>query len=97
MTRDDDRHGPSGDPAHSRLLAPALTILALFDNERTALDHTAVARLTSYSGLVAKRCLTTLSEIGYLSEAPGGRYKLAGESEPMCARRGEGGTPDTAA
>jgi DNA-binding IclR family transcriptional regulator len=76
MMREDDLHGPGDDPAHSRLLARALTILAQFDNERTALGHTDIARLTGCSALMAKRCLATLSEVGYLSEVPGGRYRL---------------------
>jgi IclR helix-turn-helix domain len=97
MTRENDRHGPGDDPAHSRLLAPALTILAQFNNERTVLDHTDAARLAGCSGLVARRCLATLSEVGYLREAPNGRYRLADESEPMRAQGGEGGALDTAA
>jgi hypothetical protein len=96
MTSEADRHGPGDDPAYSRLLAPPLAILAQFDNE-AVLDHADVARLANCSGLVARRCLATLCEVGYLREAPNGRYRLAGESETMCARRGEGGTPDTAA
>jgi DNA-binding IscR family transcriptional regulator len=96
MTRENDRHGPGHDPTHSHLLAPALTILAQFDNE-TVLDHKDVARLAGCSGLVARRCLATLVEVGYLREAPNGRYRLAGDSEPTCARGGEGGALDTAA
>jgi DNA-binding IclR family transcriptional regulator len=74
-----------------------LAVLAQFEDERGVLSRTDIERMVGCSGSVAQRCLVRLSEIGYLTEAPDGHYQLTGESEPGRARRGEGGTLDTAA
>lgn len=98
MAREFDWHEPGGVLAHPHLLAPALTILAQFDAEYAVLDQEDIARLTSWSGLAAERCLVTLAELGYLEEAPDKAYRLAdGESGQAGGGHDEDGTLDTAA
>jgi hypothetical protein len=98
MTSEADWYEPDGVPAHPRLLAPALAILAQFDSECAVLDHADVARLTGCSPLIAQRCLVTLAELGYLTEAPNDAYWLTGgESDSVHDGRDEDGSLDTAA
>ena len=98
MTREADWHEPDGVPARPCLLAPALTILARFDSEDAVFDQADIAGLTGCSDSIAQRCLVTLSELGYLTEAPDGTYRLAGgESDQMRGGWDEDGTLDTAA
>jgi DNA-binding IclR family transcriptional regulator len=98
MARNADWFEPDGPPARPRLLAPALTILAQFDCEHAVLTHTDISRLTGCSGSIAQRCLVTLSELGYLTEAPDGAYRLGGaESDLTSAACGDDDTFGTAA
>lgn len=53
-------------------------ILAQFHSGRVVLGQTDIARLTDCSCSIAQRYLVTLSELGYLMQAPDGRYRLAG-------------------
>lgn len=78
MTRDDDRREPGGLRACPRPLAQGLMILAQFHSERVVLGQTDIARLADCSCSIAQRYLLTLSELGYLTQAPDGRYRLAG-------------------
>jgi IclR helix-turn-helix domain len=98
MTRDDDGHEPSGAPARPRLLAPGLTILAQFDNERTALNRTEIARLTGFPVSIARRYLLMLCDLGYLNEDCDGSFsRVDAESGPIRARRNDDGTQGSAA
>jgi DNA-binding IclR family transcriptional regulator len=90
MATDSSGHKPSS-------LRYCLTVLAQFGDGQAVLSPTDIERRVGCSGSVAQRCLVRLSEIGYLTEAPDGHYRLTGESEPRCSRRREGGTLDTAA
>ncbi len=74
-----------------------LTVLAQFGDGQAVLRRTDIERRVGCSGSVAQRCLARLWSVGYLTEAPGGGYRLAGESEPGNAPRGEDGTLDPAA
>jgi hypothetical protein len=95
MTRKADWHEPDAVPARPYWLAPTLTVLAQFDSEDTPLDHADIARLSGCSDPIAKRCLATLSELGYLTRATDGTYQLTSkEFDPMRAGRDEDGTLD---
>lgn len=97
MTREADWFESGGVSAPPFLLPPALTILAQFDDEEVLLDREDIARLTGCSRSISKRCLVTLSDLGYLVETDEGVYRLAGvESNAMGAGRDGDGTPDTA-
>jgi hypothetical protein len=89
MTRETDWRAPGGHPAPPRLLA----IMAQFDRDSAALDQADIARLANCSRPIAQRRLVTLAELGYLTEADNGAYRLAGvESEPTGAGHNEDGT-----
>lgn len=89
MSREADWRVPGGLPA-----APGpLAILARFDSDSATLDQADIARLASCSRPIAQRCLVTLAELGYLTEAANGAYRLAGiESDPTGPGHNEDGT-----
>lgn len=92
-----DWYEPDG-VLHPRLLPPALTILAQFDSEESVLDQEDIARLTGCTRSISKRCLVTLSDLGYLKETSDRAYRLAGaESDAPGVGRDGDGTLDTAA
>lgn len=98
MTREANWCEPDGSHASPRLLPSVLTILGQFDTEEVLLDQDDIARLTGCSRSISKRCLVTLSDLGYLIEASDGAYRLAGaEPEAIKTGHGEDGTLDTAA
>jgi len=98
MTREADWRAPCGLPTPPRLLAPVLTILAEFDSEYAVLGPAEIARLRGCSGSVARQCLVTLAELGYLTEDSNGAYRLAGgEFDQTVTGHDEDGTLDTAA
>lgn len=97
MRRESDWHEPGGVPASPRLLPPALAILAQFDSEEALLDQDDIARLTGCTRSISKRCLVTLSDLGYLIETVDGAYRLAGEESDVTNTGRDGdNTLDTA-
>jgi len=90
MTTDSSEHERSS-------LQDCLAMQAQFDDGPRALNRIDSERMADFPSWVAQRCLVRLSDIGYLTEGPEGSYRLAGESESMSARQGEGGTLDMAA
>jgi len=98
MTSQPDWYAPESAPGPPRLLPPALTILAQFTSEEALLDQDDIASLTGCSRSISKRCLVTLSDLGYLIETTDGAYR-APSAEPDAMETGHDGdgTMDTAA
>lgn len=58
---------PESDPDYMQSLARGLQVIRAFEHARPTLTITEVARLTSISRAAARRCLYTLSKLGYVS------------------------------
>lgn len=63
------------DPDFMQSLARGLEVIRAFEHARPTLSITEVARLTNISRAAARRCLHTLTQLGYVAGA-GGVYEL---------------------
>lgn len=66
---------PPGDPYFMESLARGLSVIRAFGDGRTGLTGAEVAAITGLSRAAARRCLHTLTVLGYATSV-GGRYEL---------------------